>query len=91
MHEVIFDNWLLDIHLAWKVFVNTPFHRGIHIASFTFQEFQDANICNINKLNVHFILLSMAYLRHPHQSPCLRKGTWWGFGHEWNGTLEPFP
>jgi hypothetical protein len=22
---------------------------------------------------------------------CLRKGTWWGFGHEWNGTLEPFP
>jgi hypothetical protein len=24
-------------------------------------------------------------------NPCLRKGTWWGFGHEWNGTLEPFP
>ncbi len=22
-------------------------------------------------------------------SPCLRKGTWWGFGDEWNGTLEP--
>jgi hypothetical protein len=21
----------------------------------------------------------------------LRKGTWWGFGHEWNGTLESFP
>jgi hypothetical protein len=24
-------------------------------------------------------------------SPCLKKWTWWGFGHEWNGTLEPFP
>jgi hypothetical protein len=24
-------------------------------------------------------------------SLCLRKGTWWGFGHEWNGILEPFP
>jgi len=24
-------------------------------------------------------------------NPYLRKGTWWGFGHEWNETLEPFP
>ncbi len=24
-------------------------------------------------------------------NPCLKKGTWWGFGHEWNETLEPFP
>jgi hypothetical protein len=23
-------------------------------------------------------------------SLCLKKGIWWGFGHEWNGTLEPF-
>jgi len=24
-------------------------------------------------------------------SHCLRKRTWWGFGHEWDGTLEPIP
>jgi hypothetical protein len=24
-------------------------------------------------------------------NPCLRKWIWWGFGHEWNGTLELFP
>ncbi len=39
MLKVIFDNWLLDICLAWKVFVNIPFHRGNYISSFTFQEF----------------------------------------------------
>jgi len=21
----------------------------------------------------------------------LNIGTWWGFGHEWNGILKPFP
>jgi len=36
MPEVVFDNWLLDINLAWKVFVNIPFHGGVHIPSFTF-------------------------------------------------------
>jgi hypothetical protein len=67
MPEVVFDSWLLDIRLAWKVFVNIPFHRGAHIPWFTFREFQDANIWNISKLNGHFILPSMAYLGPPHQ------------------------
>jgi hypothetical protein len=44
MLEVVFDNWFLDIRLAWKVLVNIPFHKGVRIPSFTFQEFQDANI-----------------------------------------------
>jgi hypothetical protein len=39
MPKVVFDNWLLDICLAWKVFVNIPFHKGVRIPSFTFQEF----------------------------------------------------
>jgi hypothetical protein len=90
MFEVVFDSWLFDIHLVWKVFVNIPFHWGVCIPSFTFWEFWNVNIWNINNLNVHFILPSMAYLGHPHQVLYLRKGTWWGFGHEWNGTLEPF-
>ncbi len=67
MPEVVFDSWLLNIHLAWKVFVNIPFHTCACIPSFTFQEFQDASIWNINKLNGHFILPSMAYLEPPHQ------------------------
>jgi hypothetical protein len=34
--KVVFDSWLLNICLAWKVFVNIPFHRGARIPSFTF-------------------------------------------------------
>jgi hypothetical protein len=67
MPEVVFDSWLLDIRLAWKVFVNIPFHMGACIPSFTFQEFRDASIWNISKLNGHFILPSMAYPKRPHQ------------------------
>jgi hypothetical protein len=67
MPEVVFDNWLLDICLAWKVFVNIPFRMGARIPSFTFQEFQDASIWNISKLNGHFILPSMVYPKPPHQ------------------------
>jgi hypothetical protein len=67
MPEVVFDSWLLDIRLAWKVFVNIPFHRGVRIPSFTFQEYRDVNIWNISKLNGHFILPSMAYPGPPHQ------------------------
>ncbi len=67
MPKVVFDSWLLDICLAWKVFVNIPFHKGVRIPSFTFQEFRDASIWNIRKLNGQFILPSMAYPRPPHQ------------------------
>jgi hypothetical protein len=67
MPKVVFDSWLLDIRLAWKVFVNIPFHRGAHILLFTFQEFRIANIWNISKLNGHFNLPSMAYLGPPQQ------------------------
>ncbi len=37
----------------------------------------------------YFALHGLSRISTP--NPCLRKGTWWGFGHEWNGTLEPFP
>ncbi len=67
MPKVVFDSWLFDIHLAWKFFVNIPFHWGVRIPSFTFQEFWDASIWNISKLNVQFILPSMVYLKCPHQ------------------------
>jgi hypothetical protein len=67
MPEVVFDSWLLDIRLAWKVIVNIPFHRGARIPSFTFQEFRDVSIWNISKLNGHFILRSMAYPIRPHE------------------------
>ncbi len=50
-----------------KVFVNIPFHRGAHIPSFTFQEFHNASIWNISKLNIHFIFPSMVYPGPPHQ------------------------
>jgi hypothetical protein len=64
---VVFDSLLLDICLAWKFFVNNPIHSGVRISLFTFQEFQDASIWNINKLNGRFILPSMAYIGPPHQ------------------------
>ncbi len=48
-------------------FVNIPFHGGACIPSFTFQEFWDASIWNIRKLNGHFILPFMAYPRPPQQ------------------------
>jgi hypothetical protein len=67
MPEVVFDSWLLDIHLAWKVFVNIPFHTGAHIPSFTFQKLRDVSIWNITKLNGHFILPSMVYPGPPNQ------------------------
>jgi hypothetical protein len=67
MPKMVFDSWLLDICLVWKVFVNIPFHKGVYIPSFTFQEFRNANIWNISKLNGHFILPSMAYPEPPHQ------------------------
>ncbi len=67
MPEVVFDTWLLDIHLAWEVFINIPFHKGACIPLFTFQEFRDASIWNISKLKGHFILPSMAYPGPPHQ------------------------
>jgi hypothetical protein len=67
MPKVVFDSWLLDICLAWKVFVNIPFHKGVGILSVTFKEFRDASIWNINKLNGHFILPSMVYPKPPHQ------------------------
>jgi hypothetical protein len=44
MPKVVFDSWMLDICLVWKVFVNIPFHGGANIPAFTFQEFQDASI-----------------------------------------------
>jgi hypothetical protein len=67
MLEVVFDNWLFDIRLDWKVFVNIPFHEGVCIPLFTFQEFWDVSIWNISKLNGRFILPSMAYPGPPHQ------------------------
>jgi hypothetical protein len=73
MPKVVFDDWLFDIHLAWKVFINIPFHVGVHITSFTFQFFWDVNIWNISKLNVHFILPSMVYHGCPHQVLTLKK------------------
>jgi hypothetical protein len=90
MFKVGFDNLLLDIHLAWKVFANIPFHKGASIPLFTVQEFWDASIWNINKLNVHLIFLSMSYLKHPHQVFVCEGGILCSFVHEWNEILEPF-
>jgi hypothetical protein len=74
MPKEVFDTWLFDICLVWKVFANIPFHKGVRIPFFTFQEFRDGSLWNISKLNGHFILLSMAYLGPPHQVL-----VWWGF------------
>jgi len=38
--------------------------------------------------SLYFALHGVSYTSTP--SPCLKNGTWWGFGHEWNGILEPF-
>jgi hypothetical protein len=48
-----------------------------------FSNFQKKRIC------LYFALHGISQTSTP--SLCLRKGTWWGFGYEWNGTLEPFP
>ncbi len=32
MLEVVFDSWLFDICLVWKVFINIPFHMGAHVS-----------------------------------------------------------
>jgi hypothetical protein len=56
-----------QVGLPWKVFVNIPFHGGVRIPSFTFQELWDVSIWNISKLNGHFILPSMAHPKPPHQ------------------------
>jgi hypothetical protein len=39
--------------------------------------------------SLYFALHGVSWASTP--NPYLRKGTWWCFGHEWNGTLEPFP
>jgi hypothetical protein len=31
MFKVVFDNWLVDIRLVWKFFVNIPFHKGVRV------------------------------------------------------------
>jgi len=67
MVEVVFDSWLFDIHLVWKVFVNISFHKGACIPSFTFLEFRDVSIWNTSKLNGHCILAFMVYPACPHQ------------------------
>jgi hypothetical protein len=74
MPEVVFDSWLLDIRLAWNVLLNIPFHKGAYIPSFTFQEFRYASICNISKLNDHFILPIVVCHGHPHQVFVRKRG-----------------
>ncbi len=91
MPEVVFDSWLLEICLAWNVFVNIPFHEGAHIPSFTFQELWDANIWNINKLNVHFILPSIVYPGCPHQVHVWEKKLGGVLDMNGMGFFEPFP
>jgi len=39
--------------------------------------------------SLYFALHGVSQTSTP--SPYLKKGTWWGFRHEWNGTLEAFP
>jgi len=38
--------------------------------------------------SLYFALHGVSQTSTP--SHYLKKGTWWGFGHEWNGTLDPF-
>jgi hypothetical protein len=38
--------------------------------------------------SLYFALHGVSQTSTP--NPCLKKKTWWGFGHEWNGILEPF-
>jgi hypothetical protein len=93
MFTTYVDSWLLNIHLAWKVFVNIRFHGGACIPSFTVQEFRDVNIWNINKMNVHFILPFMVYPERPHQALVWKRGLGgvldmngmkiWTLSHDW--------
>jgi hypothetical protein len=82
MPEVVFDSWLFDICLAWKVFINIPFVHLPRILKCEHMEHKQI------EWSLYFALHGVSWTFTP--NPCLRKGTWWGFGHEWNETLEPF-
>jgi len=88
MFKVVFDNWLVDIRLVWKFFVNIPLHRGANVHLLRIPRCEHMEHKQI-EWSLHFALHGISQTSTP--SPCLRKDTWWGFGHGWNGTLEPFP
>jgi hypothetical protein len=90
MPEVVFDSWLFDICLAWKFFVNIPFPQGcsyplVHLKILRCEHMEHKQI----KWSFYFALHGVSQTST--LNPCLRKRVWWGFGHEWNGTLKPFP
>ncbi len=76
-----------------KSFVNIPFHKGVRMPSFTFQEFWNVSMWNISKLNGHFILPSMASPEPPHQVLVWERGLGgvldmngmgvWNPSHDW--------
>ncbi len=43
------------------------------------------------QIECSFYFAHHGILRMSTPSPCLKEGTWWGFGHEWNEILESFP
>jgi hypothetical protein len=77
MPEVVFDSWLLDICLAWKVFVNIPFHRGVHIPLVHLPRIPKCEHMEHKQIewSLYFALHGVTQTSTP--SPCLKKGTWW--------------
>jgi hypothetical protein len=76
MLKVVFDSWLFNICLAWKVFINIPFHMGVCIPLFTFQEFLRCEHMEHKQIewSLYFALHGVSRTSTP--SPCLKKGTW---------------
>ncbi len=40
MPKVVSDSWLIEIRLAWKVFINIPFHEGVRIPRLPSKNFE---------------------------------------------------
>jgi len=92
MLEVVFDSWLLDIRTFGlesfcKHFIpQRCLYPLVHLPRIPRCEHMEHKQI---EWSFYFALHGVSWTST--LSPRLRKGTCWGFGHEWNGTLEPFP
>jgi hypothetical protein len=91
MLEVDFDSWLFDICLGWEFFCKHSIPQGCLYPFIHLSRIPKCKHMEHKQIEWSFYFALHGVSQNSTPSLCLRNGTWWGFGHEWNGTLEPFP
>jgi hypothetical protein len=97
INDYIFGIWIKEIKkVAWHLFGLESFCKHsipqgclypfVHLPRIPRCEHMEHKQI---KWSLYFALHGVFQTSTP--SPCLRNETWWGFGHEWNVILEPFP